>query len=453
MSSQGGSTGFAAHSLPTSLAPVRSPGAFCAETRRCGVLSRPTGAARNRIQVRRRAGPTRSVLDESAEPWRKSKAAKMSSGTEAEAVPTIDHLHQQLSTHPQDGDVGSAFWEWEGFGRVRYLYAEQNDTNRDKPAILFIPGFGISASDYLQNIPALARAGYRVYAMDKLGLGESVPASRDVAQRITLQVWRDQIILFIEQVLHGGPVFIAGNSLGGLLCASVSSVRKELVRGAILLSPAPFWVMVPPATPALLRSALRALVRSSWGRLTNVDVLRQTLALVYARPENIPARTVEDILRPTRNEHAQHVFETILTSPGLEHGFEESIDMAFGNGDIPLAIIYGRQDPWVAPMFGLRIKALVRSCAFYELTPCGHCPHAEVPEAVNRVIIDWLSAVMRGTSVPPLSTETALGPSMVGDVSIYSRDHTPLNLLEQFALAQNYAVVFLAAYISTFMES
>jgi pimeloyl-ACP methyl ester carboxylesterase len=400
-------------------------------------------------------GPTRAALDDNSRPLcAEGQATVSAGGTEPAAAPTTDRLLPQESTRAPDGDVRSAFWEWQGYGRVRYLYAGQNDANRDKPAVLFIPGFGISASDFLQNIPALAHAGFRVYAMDKLGLGESAPASRDVAERVTLQVWRDQIILFIEQVLHSGPVFIAGNSLGGLLCASVSSVRKDLVRGAILLSPAPFWVMVPPTTPALLRSALRALVRSAWGRLTNVHVLRQTLALVYARPENIPERTVEDILRPTRNEHAQQVFETILTSPGLEHGFEESIDKAFASGNIPLAIIYGRQDPWVVPMFGLRIKALVRSCAFYELSPCGHCPHAEVPEAVNSIIIDWLHAVSHGKYVPSLSPDTAArGPAIVGDVSIYNRDHTPLNLLEQFALAQNSAVVFLAAYISACLES
>jgi pimeloyl-ACP methyl ester carboxylesterase len=364
---------------------------------------------------------------------------------------SVSTVEVQQEVDANADNILSAVWNWEGFGRVRYLYARGNDANRDKPAILLIPGFGISASDFWQNIPALSEAGYRVYAMDKLGLGESVPLSKEVALQITVQVWRDQIIRFIEEKLDGGPVFIAGNSLGGLLCASVSSVRRDLVRGAILLSPAPFWVILPPTTPALLRSALRALVRRFWGRLTNDAVVRRTLALVYARPENIPARTVEDILRPTRHEHARHVFETILTSPGLEHGFEKSIENAFADGDIPLAILYGRQDPWVVPMFGLRIKALVRSCAFYELSPCGHCPHAEVPAAANSIMISWLSAVMQGDRVP--SPKKLASPTIVDDVTIYDRDHTPLNVFERFALAKSYVVVFMAAYISTFLES
>lgn len=359
--------------------------------------------------------------------------------------------------------VSTLYWDWKGFGRVRYLSAGADggsshiSTGRDHrvkdekkaPTILFVPGFGICASDFLANMPALAAAGFRVFAIDKLGLGESFPASQAVAKSITVELWRDQIISFIEEVLDGGPVFLAGNSLGGLLCASVSAVRSHLVRGAILFNPAPFWVVLPRWTPKLLRWAFRALLQTFWNRLTNAAVIQETLSLVYARPDNIPPTLVDDILAPTRYEHAKDVFESVLSSPMLDNGFDESIKLAFAQRKIPLAIIYGREDPWVVPLFGLRVKGMVPDCTYYELSPCGHCAHAEAPQAVNAIVESWVVSISKGEK--PMVLGEPGRPAILGDVKVYTRDGSPRNVFERFASAKNYSLVFILAYLSTFM--
>lgn len=353
-----------------------------------------------------------------------------------ETVTTTDTL--------KDFGVERGEWHWKQYGHVRFFTAGDPSA----PPLVLVPGFGISASDFLRNIGAIASSGYRVYAMDKLGLGESIPESYEAAQEVSLRLWRDQIISFIEQQLPNQKVFLAGNSLGGLLCASVASQRKDLLQGVLLLNPAPFWIVIPNECPTILRSMFRVIVRRFWSRLTNASVIHKTLALVYARPENIPPYTVDEILRPTRYEYAQEVFENVLMTSNLEHGFEETVQTAFGDGELPLAIVYGREDPWVVPLFGLRVKALVPQCSFYELTPCGHCAHAEVPSAVNAILTQWMQSIVDGTSAPVFGA--AKSPATFGDVSVYTRDDSPRNVFERFASAQNYGLVFLAAYLSTF---
>ena len=42
--------------------------------------------------------------------------------------------------------------------------------------------------------------------------------------------------------------------------------------------------------------------------------------------------------------------------------------------------MYGREDPWVRPIWGIKVKQQVPEAPYYEISPAGHCPHDEVPE-------------------------------------------------------------------------
>eukprot|EP00171_Calliarthron_tuberculosum_P019534 IDg19534t1 len=120
----------------------------------------------------------------------------------------------RMAVSPVATSVNSSYWNWGAFGKVHYRHAGTSG-----PVVLFVPGFGCGAFHFEENVAGLAPEGFRVYALDKLGLGLSTVASEAVAENMTLETWRDQIVAFIEEVLHGERVFLAGNSLGGLLAA------------------------------------------------------------------------------------------------------------------------------------------------------------------------------------------------------------------------------------------
>lgn len=46
----------------------------------------------------------------------------------------------------------------------------------------------------------------------------------------------------------------------------------------------------------------------------------------------------------------------------------------------PICLMYGKDDPWVRPVWGLQVKRRVPDAPYYEISPAGHCPHDEVPE-------------------------------------------------------------------------
>jgi pimeloyl-ACP methyl ester carboxylesterase len=39
----------------------------------------------------------------------------------------------------------------------------------------------------------------------------------------------------------------------------------------------------------------------------------------------------------------------------------------------------GRDDPWVVPIWGQRLKRRLPEAQYLELAPAGHCPHHEAP--------------------------------------------------------------------------
>ena len=49
--------------------------------------------------------------------------------------------------------------------------------------------------------------------------------------------------------------------------------------------------------------------------------------------------------------------------------------------------MYGKEDPWVKPMWGLQVKRQVPEAPYYQISPAGHCPHDEVPEVCNPSLI------------------------------------------------------------------
>lgn len=54
--------------------------------------------------------------------------------------------------------------------------------------------------------------------------------------------------------------------------------------------------------------------------------------------------------------------------------------------DVPICLMYGKEDPWVTPIWGLKVKRQVPNAPYYEISPAGHCPHDEVPEVFSQIL-------------------------------------------------------------------
>lgn len=79
-----------------------------------------------------------------------------------------------------------------------------------------------------------------------------------------------------------------------------------------------------------------------------------------------------------------------------------TLDSVLSKMTCPLLLLWGDLDPWVGPAKAEKIKAFYSNSSLVHLQ-AGHCPHDEVPEAVNVALLDWLSNVVSKPSSPEVS--------------------------------------------------
>ncbi|KAK3277969.1 hypothetical protein CYMTET_14062 [Cymbomonas tetramitiformis] len=206
---------------------------------------------------------------------------------------------------------------------------------------------------------------------------------------------------------------MAGNSVGGFISVAVAATRPQLVQGIILLNSTPFWGFVPdPIRSPRLHSLMPWtgvlpvppffdwLSRIYFNAFRSRGNIRNLLGFVYSRPrDTLDDELVECIRSPTDHPLAQHAFASILLSPAFPLNFDQLTQAI----DCPVALIYGRDDPWIVPLWGHRLKRRIPEASYFQVTPSGHCPHHETPEAVNKVIIEWTKSALEGT--PPFNSD------------------------------------------------
>ncbi|XP_010558907.2 PREDICTED: pheophytinase, chloroplastic-like [Tarenaya hassleriana] len=95
-----------------------------------------------------------------------------------------------------------------------------------------------------------------------------------------------------------------------------------------------------------------------------------------------------------------------MCAPAGQLSFADALSMCKKN-KVPICLMYGREDPWVKPIWGLRIKWQIPNAPYYVISPAGHCPHDEVPEVVNYLLRGWIQHLESGgsSSLPHLEDE------------------------------------------------
>ena len=260
-----------------------------------------------------------------------------------------------------------------------------------KPLVL-IHGFGASIGHWRKNIPVLAAAGYRVFAIDLLGFG----GSDKPALSYTLELWQQQLKDFWDAHITEPTVFI-GNSIGALLSLMVVTEYPEIAAGAVLINCAGGLNHRPDELNLPLMLVMGGFTKLVSSKITGPFLfnlirqkprIRRTLTQVYRDPEAITEELVDLLYTPSCDPGAQQVFASVLTAPPGPSPTE-----LLPKVERPLLVIWGEDDPWT-PIAGAAIYQQQRETGpdveFVAIPKTGHCPHDEKPDAVNPLILDWL---------------------------------------------------------------
>ena len=121
-------------------------------------------------------------------------------------------------------------WNWRGYA-CNYISAGEDN---DGPIVTLVHGFGAHSYHWRYTIPALARAGYRVYALCMLGYGWSPK----VEEEYCMEFWGQQVVDFTKEVAGASETdktIIVGNSIGALAALFAASTQPQACKGLCLL--------------------------------------------------------------------------------------------------------------------------------------------------------------------------------------------------------------------------
>jgi pimeloyl-ACP methyl ester carboxylesterase len=276
-------------------------------------------------------------------------------------------------------------WMWRGHN-IRYTVLGSG-----RPLIL-IHGFGAAIGHWRNNIPVLAAAGYRVFALDLLGFGASDKPAIDY----NLDLWVDLLKDFSAEQVREPAIFV-GNSIGALLSLMVLADAPDLATGGILLNAAGGLNHRPDELALPLRFVMGTftkLVGSDWvgpflfNFVRQKPRIRRSLQQVYHDHTAITDELVDLLYEPSCDPGAQKVFASILTAPPGPRPTDLLPDI-----HQPLLVLWGEVDPWT-PIAGAKLyqdlAAQHQQVQFVSIPDTGHCPHDERPAEVNRLILEWL---------------------------------------------------------------
>ena len=292
-----------------------------------------------------------------------------------------------MTTHPLTSTTHfvKLTWNWQGY-KIQYTVM-----GTGTPLVL-VHGFGASMGHWRKNIPVLAAGGYRVFAIDLLGFGGSDKPALDY----TMEVWEKLLKDFWTAHIQEPTVFV-GNSIGALLSLMVLANHPQIAAGGVLINCAgglshrphelnPPLRFVMGAFNKLVRSKLTG--RALFNRVRQKPQIRRTLLQVYRNPQAVTDELVDLLYQPSCDPGAYQVFASVITAPP-----GPTPAQLLPKVKHPLLVIWGADDPWT-PISGAKIfQQASENGQPVQISPipnAGHCPHDEIPEVVNDLILKWL---------------------------------------------------------------
>ncbi len=161
---------------------------------------------------------------------------------------------------------------FEGAGGLRLYFQTWRPTNvTPRAALALVHGFGGHSGLFAPLVDGLVTRGYAIYGFDLRGMGRS-PGPRGYIR--SWSDYRQDVQAFLHMIGEreaGCPLFLVGESLGGLIVLDYAQQRPEGIRGVIAFSPVLGEIGVPPVLLMLGRILSRVWPRFAMSSRMDFD--------------------------------------------------------------------------------------------------------------------------------------------------------------------------------------
>jgi pimeloyl-ACP methyl ester carboxylesterase len=247
--------------------------------------------------------------------------------------------------------------------RLHYL-----DRGGDGAVLMLVHGYTGSSADWEELLPLLP-ADWRIVRPDLRGAGES-----DKPERGYLIETYARDLADLAAALSLPPFVLIGHSMGGAIAVRFAIDHQDLLRGLILLAPAPLDGL-PPPDPALI-----AQMEQMHG---NVELMKQMAQLAYARP--LGDATVERGITQSLKVSEGHRRESLDSMAGLR------LADRLAELKLPVLMVGGDLDNLVPVATMLESYARIPDCGLQIFHRVGHMVQQEVPVEFASLVQDFVA--------------------------------------------------------------
>ncbi|MGC0249598.1 alpha/beta fold hydrolase [Pseudactinotalea sp. Z1748] len=247
-----------------------------------------------------------------------------------------------------------------------------------------------------------ARSGWRVVAVDQVGMGWSQRDGR--VRRLADRV--SELGALTDRMGLGGPVVTVGHDWGGVVSLGWATRHPDLLAGVILTNTAIHHDHQASTIPALLRLAGHPAIHR-WATRSTRTFLRATLALAQ-RP--LPEEVTRAYLAPyakARDRHAIADFVADIPADPHHPSHEALTTIAAGTAalTVPALLLWGPRDPVFAERYLRDLRARLPQADVHRFEGAGHLLPEEAD--VAGTVVRWLAERLPATSTG--ATETGAG--------------------------------------------
>jgi pimeloyl-ACP methyl ester carboxylesterase len=269
--------------------------------------------------------------------------------------------------------------ENQGFITLRGAEIHYIQKGSGEQTIILVHGLGGGAFTFRNNIDALADKGYKVYAIDLKGFG----FSEKVIGSDYSHIEQAKILLDFMEKKGIEKATVAGHSMGGRIALIAYDMKPQNFDSIILIDSAGLENNSPAFYNLLITQPIVDILY--YNIFVKEKNFQKFLSSAFFNSDFVSPEVIRLYLEPFKIKNANRAFLSILKSNSAY-----DIDSVLKKINIPVLIIWGRNDGWISLESAYRFNLLIKDSELAVIDNAGHVSMEEQPEAVNNKIIEFL---------------------------------------------------------------
>ena len=253
------------------------------------------------------------------------------------------------------------------------LNVHYRDEGKGMPVVLI---HGTSSSLHTwEDWTKILTQSYRVIRMDLPGFGLTGP---NADHNYSIEYYADFLDKFLTK-LDINSIYLAGNSLGGLIAWYYTSNHLDQIKKLVLLDPAGFYNY--QEIPFVFKLARIPLINKLVGKITPKFFIEKNLKEVYHDTEKVTNHLIERYHDLTLRVGNRAAFIKKANQPIKDHTMRLKLITS------PTLILWGRNDHWIPVTNATKFLKELPNAELKIMEETGHIPMEERPlESVAHII-------------------------------------------------------------------